>query len=644
MNYANGCAAFVREPARIPIVFDYEGVTFRGMAEGFEGAECSVREFCDRKEYTYSALHSRSGARFTVQMSHWEKRGAFSCRAEITAEGRTGVFGHPHWELEIPAPNAVLVGNKGDDANGGIGYAPYSCALSGGAVHSEITGGRPTHGCFPYYGIDSDAGGLILVLSWQGCWYTDFSQSGDSVIFSGGQAGLETYLEPGETLRMPLLLLLDYEQDRVNTWRRFYIDCLMPRPGGRLTPPALSVFNGSCNGLSEKLVADTKRWYDENEIDYDLWWFDAGWGADGTGEHNPTGEWIYAANLTVNTDAFPDGMAWLGRELREQRRQLMLWFEAEVVRTPECKREEFFTYYPDFKPEWFLGQSGKEWCGLQLVWQLMDLGNPELLQWLERHIFAVMDKAGADIFRIDFNIDPAELWRLHDRPGRTGITENKYCQGYLRMIKDISLRYGCLMDSCASGGGRNDLETMCLMLPLHYSDHIDVAPLNSNEHVFMQQNVWCWFPYTHNNFSAADQISDRYTARSIYNPCLTCGMSAAEREKVSVPGLKAAIEEWRSICDMYYGDYYELLPPSADDTSAKAFEFYDAAQGRGFVQIFMPQNCSGTVAVELKGADGFEVRDADGAATELSGTRLTMPAAPGTARLIYITAASDKHL
>ena len=70
MNYANGCAAFVREPARIPIVFDYEGVTFRGMAEGFEGAECSVREFCDRKEYTYSALHSLSCARFTFQISH----------------------------------------------------------------------------------------------------------------------------------------------------------------------------------------------------------------------------------------------------------------------------------------------------------------------------------------------------------------------------------------------------------------------------------------------------------------------------------------------------------------------------------------------------------------------------------------------
>ena len=65
---------------------------------------------------------------------------------------------------------------------------PYSVSLSSGAVHTESTSGRPTHSVFPYYRLGSDAGGLILILSWQGCWYTDFSQEGDKVLFSGGQA------------------------------------------------------------------------------------------------------------------------------------------------------------------------------------------------------------------------------------------------------------------------------------------------------------------------------------------------------------------------------------------------------------------------------------------------------------------------
>ena len=308
-------------------------------------------------------------------------------------------------------------------------------------------------------------------------WFSQFEQAADGVNISMGQKNICAYLEKGEGFRLPLMLIQEYSSDPVNAWRRFYIDCNMPLVKGERVKPLLAAFNGVCAGLNNDIVRRVKETYDAHGIDYDFWWFDAGWGTDGTGPHNKSGWWYHGVNFEMNFEAFPDGLEWLGKALKREGRDFMLWFEPEVVRTPPEQLEEFFKAHPQFKREWFLGTFQKEWCGIILTAQLIDLGNAECRKWLEERIFEVMDRAEANIFRIDFNIPPAQIWAEHDRPDRRGITENHYCTGYLQLLKDIQSRYpGILMDSCASGGGRNDLETLRLMLPLHYSDHQDMFP------------------------------------------------------------------------------------------------------------------------------------------------------------------------
>lgn len=51
------------------------------------------------------------------------------------------------------------------------------------------------------------------------------------------------------------------------------------------------------------------------------------------------------------------------------------------------------------------------------------------------------------------------------------------------------------MDSCASGGGRNDLETLRLMLPLHYTDYQDIAPEDTNSFIYCSRYFTGGFPY-----------------------------------------------------------------------------------------------------------------------------------------------------
>ena len=107
--------------------------------------------------------------------------------------------------------------------------------------------------------------------------------------------------------------------------------------------------------------------------------------------------------------------------------------------------------------------------------QIIDLGIPECREWIFNKICKVIDTSGATGYRQDFNSDPAPAWAAKDAKyeGRTGMSENQYVQGYLALWDALIEKYGMFIDSCASGGGRNDLETMKRGVPLHYSDHFD---------------------------------------------------------------------------------------------------------------------------------------------------------------------------
>lgn len=136
----------------------------------------------------------------------------------------------------------------------------------------------------------------------------------------------------------------------------------MPLVKGKRIEPLIGMFNGRCDGLNEEVVRKARDTYEANGIDYDFWWFDAGWGTDGTGPWNKAGWWYHGVNLEMNEEAFPDGLASFGQELAQRGKDFMLWFEPEVVRTVPEQMEQFYAYHPEFKKEWFLGTFQKEWC------------------------------------------------------------------------------------------------------------------------------------------------------------------------------------------------------------------------------------------------------------------------------------------
>ena len=131
-------------------------------------------------------------------------------------------------------------------------------------------------------------------------------------------------------------------------------------------------------------------------------------------------------------------------------------------------------------PDWILGGS------------LLNLGNPEAFKWLVNHIDKIITDEGIDLYRQDYNIDPLPGWRSGDTKDREGITENKYVMGYLAYWDALLERHpGMLIDSCASGGHRNDLETMRRAIPLLRSDYL-FEPVGQQGHTY---GLSFWIPF-----------------------------------------------------------------------------------------------------------------------------------------------------
>lgn len=578
----------------IRILFRYDGCDEAGLDVVDTRTSCAEGV----QVTTYVCLHQPSQARFTVTRTYYEKFSAEYLSAEIFAPQSTEVFDDLKWCVTFAGDGAKLIGNYGDTmGNSGevdMPFGEYEYRITEKPIVHSATDGRPTHEYFPYYRMETDPSNMIVAIGAMGTWQTEFSTHAGEVKMLAGQYGVHTRLYAGETFHLPTLLLLPYHTDPTNTWRHFYFQHIMPKVKGEAIKPMLGIFNGTCDRLNQQNIQELCSAYERGGIDYDFWWFDAGWGTDGTGDRNETGLWWRGVNFDMNYEAFPDGMHDFGASLRSGGKNFMLWFEPELVRTPPEDMEKFYAAHPDFDRKWMLGEYDYEWCGLTLTAQMLNLGNDDCRHWLLKRVLSVMDHACADMYRQDMNIPPYEIWKKADAADRRGMAENRYVCGLKKYYEAIREHCGdILMDTCASGGGRCDIETLRYMIPLHHSDRQDVYQGDYNGHVGLQQVVWRWFPHTKNWLSTPTLQSD-YGARSAMNAHYILSVATPQSPDADFARVKKYVDEWREIADLYLGDYYELEKPTVDHEHIKAFEYFSPEKGSGFVMVFVPGECKKT--------------------------------------------------
>jgi alpha-galactosidase len=499
-------------------------------------------------------------------------------------------------------------------------FAPQQAVLRpGGKKVFDAGEGRSSSVILPFFNLRGKERGVIAAIGWSGDWAAEFStdRAGASHL-KAGMARTHLVLHPGERIRTPRMLLLFYEGDRwrgQNLLRRFVLAHHRPQLNGQ--PLVAPVTNGNWGGTSAAVHLDNIRKIAEHDLKIDYYWIDAEW----YGKPGGTDSWaVNVGNWAYKRDLYPAGFRPLSDLLRRNGRELMLWFEPERVYKG--------TSWDLDHPEWILdtGRSSK----------LFNLGIPAAREFLTNFLSDRIREFGLGCYRQDFNIDPLPFWKKGDAPDRQGMTEIRYIEGLYAYWDGLLRRFpGLMIDNCASGGRRIDLETIGRATPFWRTD----APRDPIVHQCHTYGLLAWVPL---NATSVDKAPNDYDFRSGMSSAL-CLNWWVEGDKPSeaIPDdfpyawAKKTLDQYAGFRAYYYGDYYPLTAYSQEADVWMAYQLDRPESGDGLLVILRRQASPYEFArLPLRALDAaatYEVTNLDGdAPATFTGTELTTKGLPVT--------------
>lgn len=482
-------------------------------------------------------------------------------------------------------------------------FAPIEEPIS---PHSSLKitplGGRSSNTtALPFFNLQIKGDkGVIIGIGWSGQWAFSLERKGEGVLLRAGMELTHLKLYPGEEIRTPRILLLFWQGDDLlqsqNLLRRFLIAHHIPKTNGK---PVTLPFSCSSSGPPD----EANRASVDNQLEFvkpfvqnygvEYLWIDAGWFEGGW--PNGVGNWF------PRKDGFPKGFRPLTDAIKKMgMKGLILWFEPERVFQGSWLDREH--------PDWVLRLPGNP-NGL------LNLGNEQALRWLTNHISDMIEREGISVYRQDFNMDPLPYWRSADPSDRQGISEIRHIEGLYKLWDELLRRHpGLIIDNCASGGRRIDLETISRSVALWRTDYQYFEPNGQQCHLYgisfylpttatscgypnaylfrsaMGNGMGIWVPW---NPSASYEIYRQFLPSMVdWEPSKPFPMELA----------KGLVEEFKKARDFFYGDFFALSPYTTSDDGWLALQFQREDLGGGIVLIFRRQNCQiGDFLIKFQG-------------------------------------------
>ncbi len=471
-------------------------------------------------------------------------------------------------------------------------------------------GGRSSVDWMPYFNFAGDNEGVMFGIGWTGQWYANIIANDNSVMFQAGMEHIHTVLQPGETITQPSILMINWSgNDPIrghNLLRSFITEKLSPRYDGK--PVQAPATHGSWGAMPSHEHIKRIETIKEQKLPYDYYWIDAAWyGQDCPPEGDTfTSEWgMNTGNWRINSMIYPKGLREVSDAAHQAGIKFLLWFEPEraVCGTPITMEH----------PEYFLGERK---TGMNL---LLDLGNPDAWKWCTEMVAGMIESQGIDCYRQDFNFSPLPYWQENDTPDRIGISEIRHIEGLYAFHDELLRRFPhLLIDNCASGGRRLDLEMMRRSIPLWASDmqcFPDFITERNQQHVY---GLSMWIP----QFSFGTEVKhpgDTYHFRST----MAGGIVAHLFPSLTVPidsdypfqWLRDRMAEYHRAKVYFAGDFYPLLPLSDSFRDWTAMQFHRPDLNSGIIEIFRKKDSPIVrINLELQGLEPdriYEVENAD---------------------------------
>ena len=567
-------------------------LTFTDPASGLAG-RCEIREFETHPALEWVVRFENRGTQDTALL---EAVRALDLEVSTTTNGATLHY----------ARGAVC---SFDD------FQPLTEVLKPGTdVQVRAGGGRSSSDFLPFFNIEDASRGLILGVGWSGEWEAKFRvEAPGRTRVLAGQALTRLKLKPGESIRTPRIALLFYEGDWLrgqNVWRGFVLDRHRPKVNGR--PLELPLFNANWGGTGAEQHLANIRALAEHDLPAEFYWIDAEWFGEGPWFVNP-------GNWQPKNQLYPDGFKPLSDALHQTGRRLLLWFEPErvcedtswdrqlgrwLLKLPPERR--VYRWEKQTFPDWVKSESLRN--QIKENDRLFNLGNPEARQFLTDFISERIRAWGLDCYRHDANIAPLEFWRAADKPDRQGLTEIRWVEGLYAFWDELLRRHpNLIIDNCASGGRRIDLETLSRSVPLWRTD-FPGDPVAKQCHTY---GLSFWVPL--NGTGAVNPARDsQYALRSSLSSTLAFGLFGnGDAPQAGSPSpdfpfarAKEALGECRRLQRYFLGDYYPITPYSKARDLWLAWQFDLREKDEGMVQAFRrEESVYESARFKLRGVD-----------------------------------------
>ncbi len=442
------------------------------------------------------------------------------------------------------------------------------------------TGGRSSSGAWPYFDLCEDGQGVLGALGWTGDWVLSFTNTNSGVHVRGGMKRTDIALYAKESMRTPSMVLLFFDGDQDaghNQFRRLMIKSYTPmRSGEKLD--TLPTFINNWGGLGINSHFGAVGQSEGLGTPFEGLWIDAGWyNAEPSDSSHDTAWYRECGSWTFNTEMYPNGLEPLGDYLTEQNKDLMLWFEIE--------RAQEGTAFLKEHEEYSLPKNTID------AFRLYDMGDEEARTYLIDYLAQMFTDNKITCYRQDFNVSPANTWSYADElegEHRTGITEIHYITGLYAFFDGLYEKIPNLMiDNCASGGRRLDIEMMRRSVTYWPTDFLTQEGTAADDARNINYNLRWWLPVFAFSASREGRNND-YQLRSMYAAGVSLGINVSNRSWY-LAAMKDLLEFRRFIL----GDYYILSAGQEKEafTENAAYEFYLPDTGEGRLLVFRPRLC-----------------------------------------------------
>ena len=513
----------------------------------------------------------------------------------------------------------------------------------GKAIYSTPDGGRSSdHSAFPFFNIEMPGDqGIVVAVGWTGKWYSNVLLSDEKTVsLKSGMEKMKLTLYAKEEIRTPKICLLFWKgEDKMtghNQFRQFILAHHTRRINGHFAEYPLSgSFDygdpapcGEYNCLTEKFAVALVDRYKRFGILPEVFWLDAGWYTGCGWDKENGGWWQNVGNWTVDKDRFPNGLKPVADAVHQTGSKFMVWFEPERV----VKGTQIYTEHPDWLLK-TLPESDNS---------LFNLGDKDACKWLTTYIGDLIQQQGIDYYRQDFNFDPFPYWVANDKPDRIGMSEIRHIEGLYAFWDGLLERFpNLLIDNCASGGRRIDLETTSRSAPLWRTDYQYGEPTGYQCHTF---GLNYYLPI----HGTAIYKTDSYTFRSGLSAAAVMNWEVTGRESEAIPAIQKRIKDYKELRPYFYGDYYPLTESrnNQEENNWLAYQLNRPSTGEGIILAFRRKDCKQeTIQVKLGGLDksaDYEINILDyglkmnrKGSELIAGFDLTIPQKPSSLMVSY---------